>query len=50
MLTVHDELCFNVETSAQAERNVEIMETCVPELKVPFKVDAEMGDNWGEVG
>ncbi len=50
MLTVHDELCFNVEDPGQAERIVEIMETCVPDLKVPFKVDAEMGDNWGEVG
>jgi DNA polymerase I-like protein with 3'-5' exonuclease and polymerase domains len=26
------------------------MTTCVPDLNVPFEVDAELGDNWGEVG
>jgi len=26
------------------------MSTCVKELKVPFDVDTELGDNWGEVG
>lgn len=50
MLTVHDELCFSVESDEQAKRITEIMETCVPDLKVPFAVDAELGDNWGEVG
>jgi len=50
MLTVHDELCFNVESEEQATRVVEIMETCVENLNIPFKVDAEMGNNWGEVG
>ena len=49
-LTVHDELCFNIESQEQADRIVEIMSTCVPNLKVPFEVDAELGDNWGEVG
>jgi DNA polymerase I-like protein with 3'-5' exonuclease and polymerase domains len=49
-LTVHDELCFNIENQEQADRIVEIMSTCVPHLKVPFEVDAELGDNWGEVG
>lgn len=50
MLTVHDELCFNIESQDQADRVVEIMSTCVPDLKVPFEVDAELGNNWGEVG
>lgn len=50
MLTVHDELCFNIESQDQADRVVEIMSTCVPDLKVPFDVDAELGNNWGEVG
>jgi len=50
MLTVHDELCFNIESQGQADRVVEIMSTCVPDLKVPFEVDAELGNNWGEVG
>ena len=50
MLTVHDELCFNIENQKQADKIVEIMTTCVPDLKVPFEVDAELGNNWGEVG
>ena len=49
LLTVHDELCFNVESEEQAARITEIMETSL-ELKVPSKVDQELGDNWGEVG
>jgi len=48
-LTVHDELCFSVESQEQANRIQEIMETGVS-LKVPSKVDAELGSNWGEVG
>jgi DNA polymerase I-like protein with 3'-5' exonuclease and polymerase domains len=50
MLTVHDELCFSVESQEQSDKIVEIMSTCVPDLKVPFEVDAELGKNWGEVG
>ena len=51
MLTVHDELCFSVESSEQAARIQEIMETGLSDvLKVPSKVDAELGNNWGEVG
>jgi len=50
MLTVHDELCFNIESKEQADRIVDIMSNCVPDLKVPFEVDAELGNNWGEVG
>jgi len=49
MLTVHDELCFNIENQKQADRIVEIMSTCVPDLKVPFEVDMALCDNWGEV-
>lgn len=48
-LTVHDELCFNIESQAQADKIVEIMTTCVPNLKVPFEVDTALCDNWGEV-
>jgi len=50
MLTVHDELCFSISSQEQSDRIVEIMSTCVPSLNVPFEVDAELGDNWGEVG
>lgn len=49
LLTVHDELCFNVESKEQASRITEIMETST-KLKVPSKVDQELGSNWGEVG
>ena len=49
MLTVHDELCFNIESQQQADRITEIMTTCVPNLNIPFEVDAAIVDNWGEV-
>jgi len=49
LLTVHDELCFSVSSEDQASRIKEIMETCV-DLRVPSKVDQELGNNWGEVG
>jgi len=48
-LTVHDELCFNIESQEQADKIVEIMTTCVPDLKIPFEVDTALCDNWGEV-
>jgi len=51
MLTVHDELCFSVEGQEQASRITEIMENGLSDvLKVPSKVDEELGGNWGEVG
>lgn len=50
MLTVHDELCFNIESQEQSDKIVKIMASCVEGLNVPFEVDAEMGSNWGEVG
>ena len=49
MLTVHDELCFNIESQEQADRIVKIMTTCVPNLNIPFEVDAAIVNNWGEV-
>ena len=49
LLTVHDELCFSISSEEQASRIKEIMEMCV-DLRVPSKVDQELGDNWGEVG
>jgi DNA polymerase I-like protein with 3'-5' exonuclease and polymerase domains len=49
ILTVHDELCFNIENQKQADKIVEIMTTCIPDLKVPFEVDTALCDNWGEV-
>ena len=49
-LTVHDELCFNISSKEQSDKIIEIMTTCIPGLKIPFEVDAELGNNWGEVG
>ena len=49
LMTVHDELCFSIESDAQAAKIKEIMETGL-KLKVPSKVDQELGNNWGEVG
>jgi DNA polymerase I-like protein with 3'-5' exonuclease and polymerase domains len=46
-LQVHDELCETVYEMRQAEELADIMRTCVP-AKVPFKVDVEVGPNWGE--
>ena len=37
-----------MESPEQAKRIKEIMENCV-ELKVPNKVDYEVGDNWGDI-
>jgi DNA polymerase I-like protein with 3'-5' exonuclease and polymerase domains len=48
MLTVHDELCFNIESQEQADKIKEIMETGVP-LKVPSKIDVDIKPDWGEI-
>ena len=48
MLTVHDELCFNIKSEQEVDKIKDIMSNCVPDLRIPFEVDAELGDNWGE--
>lgn len=48
MLTVHDELCFNIDSPEQTARIKEIMETGV-KLKIPSKIDVDIKDNWGEI-
>ena len=50
MLTVHDELCFNIKNQEEADKIKDIMSNCVPDLRIPFEVDVELGNNWGEVG
>jgi DNA polymerase I-like protein with 3'-5' exonuclease and polymerase domains len=47
-LQVHDELDLSIEHRQEAEQLAEIMRNCV-ELKVPSKVDIEIGPSWGEV-
>jgi DNA polymerase I-like protein with 3'-5' exonuclease and polymerase domains len=48
MLTVHDELCFNIESQEQTAKIKDIMETGIP-LKVPSKIDVDIKDDWGEI-
>lgn len=52
MLQMHDELDFSFPPTKlgreQAAAAREIMLTCVPNLKVPMKVDSEFGVNWGK--
>ena len=48
MLTVHDELCFNIDSPEQTAKIKEIMETGIP-LKVPSKIDVDIKDDWGEI-
>lgn len=48
MLTVHDELCFNIDSPEQAAKIKEIMETGI-KLKVPSKIDVDIQDDWGEI-
>ena len=47
MLTVHDELCFSIESDEQVVEIKDIMENCVPEMKIPSRIDVGLGDNWG---
>ena len=47
-IQVHDELNCSIESKEQATRIKEVMEHTV-ELKVPLKVDAEIGPSWGEI-
>lgn len=48
MLTVHDELCFSVSESSKVAKIKTLMENCFPEMKIPSKIDVEVGDSWGE--
>ncbi len=48
MLTVHDELCFNIESEEQTARIKEIMETGI-NLSIPSKIDVDIKEDWGEI-
>tara|TARA_R110002020_G_scaffold4749_9_gene20678 strand:+ start:3378 stop:5306 length:1929 start_codon:yes stop_codon:yes gene_type:complete len=47
MLTVHDELCFSIESDEQVSEIKDLMENCAPGLTIPSRVDVGLGDNWG---
>ena len=48
MLTVHDELCFNIDSPEQTARIKEIMETGI-KLAIPSKIDVDVQNDWGEI-
>ena len=47
-IQVHDELNCSIDSDGEKNKIKEIMENTV-ELKVPLKVDAEIGPSWGEI-
>ena len=47
-IQIHDELDISVKSPQQAKKIIEIMEEAVT-LKIPNKVDYELGNNWGEI-
>tara|TARA_R110002020_G_C16079668_1_gene756939 strand:+ start:71 stop:904 length:834 start_codon:yes stop_codon:yes gene_type:complete len=47
MLTVHDELCFSIESDDQVKEIKHLMENCVPGLRIPSRIDAGLGETWG---
>ncbi len=49
LIQVHDELDISVYSEDQKKKVIEIMENTIP-LRVPSKIDCEMGPSWGEVG
>lgn len=47
-LQVHDEVDLTIDSRAQGERYASIMIECL-KLRVPVKVDLEVGPSWGEI-
>ena len=48
MVTVHDELCFSIESREQVPGIKAAMESCVPGRRIPSRVDIGIGKNWGD--
>ena len=48
LIQIHDELNVSIESKEQSKKVTEIMEQAV-ELKVPNKVDYEVGEHWGSI-
>ena len=48
LLQIHDELCFSVYDEKDMKNIKDCMENAIENLRVPFKVDVELGLNWGE--
>ena len=49
MIQVHDELDMSFSSEEEKKKIIEVMEHAI-ELRVPSKVDAEIGPSWGEAG
>ena len=47
-IQIHDELDISVKDNQEAKRIIDIMENAV-NLKVPNKVDYEVGESWGDI-
>lgn len=47
LVTIHDELGVSVECPTAARHVAEVMRECV-KLRVPLKVDVDLGTSWGE--
>jgi DNA polymerase I-like protein with 3'-5' exonuclease and polymerase domains len=48
LIQIHDELNISVESKEQSKKIIKIMEEAVT-LKVPTKVDYEVGEHWGSI-
>ena len=48
LIQIHDELNISIENKEQPKKVIEIMEEAV-KLKVPNKVDYEVGEHWGSI-
>ena len=48
LIQIHDELNISIESRELSKKVIEIMEQAV-ELKVPNKVDYEVGEHWGSI-
>ena len=48
LIQIHDELNISIENEEQKNKVIKIMEEAV-ELKVPNKVDYEVGEHWGSI-
>jgi len=47
LMQIHDEFPFSLSNEKDGENVVEIMRSAWP-LRVPMRVDAEWGKNWGD--
>jgi DNA polymerase I-like protein with 3'-5' exonuclease and polymerase domains len=47
-LQVHDEFSWSEFDRRRGREAAEIMENCMPQLRVPSKVDVEFGSSWGD--